>query len=59
VGSSKTVAVKIARVVRQLGLSRFDLKYANGPMPHRQLLSSIGLYGTEVVPLVKDLLRLA
>jgi len=38
VGSPKTVAVKIARVVRLLGLSRFDLKYANGPMPHSQLL---------------------
>jgi len=57
VGSPKTVAVKIARVVRELGLSRFDLKYANGPMPHTQLLSSIGLYGTEVIPLVKDLLE--
>lgn len=57
VGSPKTVAVKIARVVRQLGLSRFDLKYANGPMPHSQLLSSIQLYGTEVIPLVKDLLE--
>lgn len=57
VGSPKTVAVKIARVVQDLGLSRFDLKYANGPMPHSQLMSSIGLYGSEVIPLVKDLLQ--
>ena len=57
VGSPKTVAQKIAGVVDQLGLSRFDMKYANGPMPHNQLLSSISLYGTEVIPLVRDLLR--
>ena len=56
VGSPRSVATKIARVVRQLDLNRFDLKYANGPMPHHLLLSSIHLYGTQVIPLVKDLL---
>ncbi len=56
VGSPETVAQKIAATVRVLGLSRFDLKYANGPMPHSQLMSSIELYGTQVVPRVRELL---
>jgi hypothetical protein len=35
---------------------RFDLKYANGTMPHDKLMTSIELYGTQVVPLVRDAL---
>jgi probable LLM family oxidoreductase len=53
VGSPKTVADKIVRTVTALGLSRFDLKYANGTMPHDKLMTSIELYGTKVVPLVR------
>jgi probable LLM family oxidoreductase len=56
VGSPETVARKIARTVRTLGLDRFDLKYSNGTMPHEQLLRSIELYGTEVIPRVHELL---
>ncbi|WP_125776974.1 LLM class flavin-dependent oxidoreductase [Antribacter gilvus] len=56
VGSPETVARKIATTVKTLGLSRFDLKYANGTLPHSQLMRSIELYGTRVAPLVKDLL---
>lgn len=56
VGSPETVAQKIAATVRTLGADRFDLKYANGTMPHEQLMSSIELYGTEVVPRVRELL---
>ncbi|MCM3659465.1 LLM class flavin-dependent oxidoreductase [Georgenia satyanarayanai] len=55
-GSPETVAQKIAKTVRQLGLSRFDLKYSNGPMPHRHSLEAIRLYGTEVIPRVRELL---
>ena len=55
-GSPETVANKIADTVRALGLSRFDLKYANGPMPHSQLMRSIELYGTQVIPRVRELL---
>ena len=36
VGSPETVARKIAGTARALGLSRFDLKYSAGPLPHRQ-----------------------
>lgn len=55
-GSPETVARKIADTVRGLGLSRFDLKYSNGPLPHRHLLECIRLYGTEVAPRVRELL---
>ena len=54
VGSPETVAAKIVRVVRELGLARFDLKYSNGTMPHAQLMRSIELYGTKVAPLVRE-----
>jgi probable LLM family oxidoreductase len=56
VGSPQTVAAKIVQTVKALGLSRFDLKYANGTMPHRLLMTSIELYGTKVVPLVREAL---
>lgn len=56
VGSPETVAAKIARSVQALGLSRFDMKYSNGTMPHGLLMRSIELYGTRVVPLVNELL---
>lgn len=56
VGSSETVAQKIAATVRTLGADRFDLKYSNGTMPHEQLMSSIELYGKEVMPRVRELL---
>jgi len=56
VGSPTTVAARIADTVRTLGISRFDLKYANGTMPHALLMRSIELYGTEVIPEVRRLL---
>lgn len=54
VGSPETVAAKIVQTVKTLGLSRFDLKYSNGTMPHDKLMKSIDLYGTKVVPLVRE-----
>ena len=56
VGSPETVAAKIAWAVRALGLSRFQLKYAVGALSHPARLESIRLYGTEVVPRVRELL---
>jgi probable LLM family oxidoreductase len=56
VGAPETVAQKIAATVRTLGLSRFDLKYSNGPQPHEQLMHAIELYGEAVVPRVRELL---
>jgi probable LLM family oxidoreductase len=56
VGAPESVAKKIVTTVKDLGLSRFDLKYANGTLPHDKLLKSIELYGTKVAPLVRDML---
>ena len=56
VGSPETVAKKIAATATALGLGRFDLKYASGPMPHAQLMRSVELYGTRVIPLVREML---
>lgn len=56
VGSPETVARRIADTIGTLDLDRFTLKYANGAVPHEQLMSSIRLYGTEVIPRVRELL---
>jgi probable LLM family oxidoreductase len=56
VGSPETVARKIVRAAKGLGLARFDMKYSMGTMPHEKLLGSIRLYATKVVPLVRELL---
>jgi probable LLM family oxidoreductase len=53
VGAPETVAAKIVRTVKDLGLSRFGLKYSNGTLPHDALMKSIELYGTKVMPLVR------
>ena len=54
VGSPETVATKIVNTMKLLGLSRFDLKYANGTMPHEKLMTSLELFGTKVVPMVRE-----
>jgi probable LLM family oxidoreductase len=54
VGAPETVAGKIVRTVRALGLSRFDLKYSAGTLPHPFQLKSIELIGTEVARRVRD-----
>ncbi len=54
VGSPATVATKIVATAKALGLSRFDLKYSNGTLPHEKMLESIRLYGTEVAERVRD-----
>jgi probable LLM family oxidoreductase len=56
VGSPETVAKKIATAIKALGLTRFDMKYSNGTLPHSLLMKSIELYGTRVVPRVRELL---
>ena len=59
VGAPDTVAAKIVDTVRTLGLSRFDLKYSNGSLPHGTLMKSIELYGSEVAPRVRKALELS
>ncbi len=57
VGSPATVAAKIARAAKALGLSRFDLKYSAGTLPHPVMMRSIELYATQVAPLVREQLK--
>jgi probable LLM family oxidoreductase len=56
VGSPETVARKIAATASALGLDRFDMKYSHGELPHSTMMRSIELYGTEVIPKVRELL---
>lgn len=56
VGSPETVARKIARTVKTLGIQRFDMKYSTGPVPHAALMDCIRLYGEKVIPMVQDML---
>jgi probable LLM family oxidoreductase len=55
VGSPETVAKKIAAAVTALGVSRFDLKYSAGPLPHERLMHGIELYGSKVIPMVREM----
>jgi probable LLM family oxidoreductase len=59
VGSPETVADKIVAVATGLGLSRFDLKYSVGTLPHEQLMRSIRLFGADVAPIVRERLAQA
>jgi alkanesulfonate monooxygenase SsuD/methylene tetrahydromethanopterin reductase-like flavin-dependent oxidoreductase (luciferase family) len=56
VGSPETVARKIAATVTALGAARFQMKYSAGPLPHDKLMRSIELYGSKVMPLVREML---
>ncbi|MEU3269790.1 hypothetical protein ABZ639_03030 [Saccharomonospora sp. NPDC006951] len=56
VGSPDTVARKIARTVRTLGAGRFDLVYTSGSQSSSARLRAVELYGTMVIPMVRDLL---
>jgi probable LLM family oxidoreductase len=55
-GAPETVARKIAKTASTLGLSRFDMKYSAGPLPHAAMMRSIELYGRKVLPLVREML---
>ncbi|HZO36023.1 MAG TPA: LLM class flavin-dependent oxidoreductase [Solirubrobacteraceae bacterium] len=59
VGSPATVAAKTVATVQALGLARFNLKYSFGSLPHDQMMRSIELYGSEVIPLVREQLAAA
>ncbi|HEX3513433.1 MAG TPA: LLM class flavin-dependent oxidoreductase [Trebonia sp.] len=56
VGSPETVAQKIASNLRALHATRFDLKYALPGLTQEQLMRNIELYGTKVIPRVRELL---
>lgn len=55
VGSPETVARKIAGAVQTLDVGRFDLIYTAGSQPVSARLRAVELYGSKVVPMVRDL----
>lgn len=57
VGSPETVAQKMARVIKDMGIERFDLIYGGGGTTQEDRFRTIRLYGTEVIPRVKELLK--
>jgi alkanesulfonate monooxygenase SsuD/methylene tetrahydromethanopterin reductase-like flavin-dependent oxidoreductase (luciferase family) len=59
VGSPQTVASRIAAVIRTLSLSRFDLHYAVGRVPHHHRMATIELFGRDVIPRVRELIAAA
>jgi probable LLM family oxidoreductase len=56
VGSPDTVAAKIAAAVGRLDVGRFDLIYSVGPLPISARLRAVELYGSKVIPQVRDIL---
>jgi probable LLM family oxidoreductase len=56
VGSPETVARKIAAIARDLGLSRFDLKYDIVGLPREARARTVELLGRDVAPRVRELL---
>ncbi|WP_238412640.1 hypothetical protein [Saccharothrix deserti] len=56
IGSPETVARKIARTVDSLGVGRFDLIYTAGSQPASARLRAVELYGSKVIPMVRDIL---
>ena len=57
VGSPETVARRIATTVKALGVTRFDMKYSAGALSHEKMMRCIELYGTKVIPLVRDMIN--
>lgn len=57
IGSPETVARKMADAIRTLDVGRFDLIYtAGGAMKAGDRMRAVELYGTKVIPMVRDLL---
>jgi probable LLM family oxidoreductase len=56
VGAPETVARKIAASVKALDVGRFDLIYTVGPQPVGARTRAVELYGSKVVPMVRDML---
>ncbi|MBY3985664.1 LLM class flavin-dependent oxidoreductase [Rhodococcus fascians] len=58
IGSPETVARRIARTLSVLDVGRFDLIYSAGASLPEDRMRTIELYGTVVVPRVRELLAL-
>jgi alkanesulfonate monooxygenase SsuD/methylene tetrahydromethanopterin reductase-like flavin-dependent oxidoreductase (luciferase family) len=56
IGSPETVARKITATLKDLNVTRFDLKYGMNGMSHNTLMTNIELFGTKVAPLVREMM---
>lgn len=56
VGTPETVAQKIARMIKAVGVQRFDLIYGIGGHKQKDRFKTIQLYGEKVIPRVKEIL---
>nr|WP_221377714.1 LLM class flavin-dependent oxidoreductase [Actinoplanes polyasparticus] len=56
IGSPETVARKMAKAIKTLGVGRFDLIYVAGSTPASARLRAVELYGSKVLPMTRDLL---
>ena len=57
IGAPETVARKMAGAIQALGVGRFDLIYsAGGALSASARLRAVELYGTRVIPLVREML---
>jgi alkanesulfonate monooxygenase SsuD/methylene tetrahydromethanopterin reductase-like flavin-dependent oxidoreductase (luciferase family) len=56
IGSPETAARKIARSVASLDVGRFDLIFTSGAQPVSARIKAVELYGSKVVPMVRELL---
>jgi probable LLM family oxidoreductase len=56
VGSPENVARRIAAAIKSLDVGRFDLIYSAGTIPVKARARAVELYGTKVIPMVRDIL---
>jgi probable LLM family oxidoreductase len=55
VGAPETVAHKMASAIETLDVGRFDMIYTTGAQPTSARLRAVELYGSEVIPMVREL----
>lgn len=56
VGSPDTVARKMARTIASMGVGRFDMIFTTGPQKTSDRMRAVELFGTKVVPKVREML---
>ncbi|NQX18209.1 LLM class flavin-dependent oxidoreductase [Rathayibacter sp. VKM Ac-2857] len=56
IGSPETVARRIAKTIQVMGVGRFDMIYTSGAQTLRSRRRSVELYGSVVIPRVRELL---
>lgn len=57
VGSPETVAQKIAKAMKDVGVQRFDMVYGGGHIPATARTKTVELYAKQVIPRVRELLQ--